>query len=527
MINLLDQFLDQLEVRHSHLFTDSLYYEHPHRNNMYGLKKMLSIYGVKTLGVSIVSKDLSLLNYPCILHTHTDFAIGLACREDTVTYIMHDKKEETTVEKFKSIWTSYALVVEEQTDAHEPNYKKHLQEDFIENAKKYSVPLMLLMVVIFGIVSNHHVFDLYSTIGIALSTAGICVCALLLQKQIYGKSHLGDRVCSLLHHANCSSVLDGPNAKVFDISWSEIGMGYFITNVLLLSLYPNSCSSVAFVNWIAMLYGIWSIYYQWHIAKNWCLLCVTIQVIVWTMGLTATFFTLFKYNTIALIITCLVFAINIMVVHSFVSSYVSKKERIRITQRYRAIKANNTVAKSLIEQGDYYETTLKDSSILFGNPNASILVTIFSNPHCNPCARMHARVERLLASCNDDICVQYIFSSFYEKLEVSCRYLIYIYKNRTIEEAESLYSQWFFHDKFHHKSIIEKYLSYLNNIDIEKERNRHLEWRKRTGIMATPTVLVNGYILPDVFSIEDLSLLTECNITHSNKRMTEALSHRL
>lgn len=34
-------------------------------------------------------------------------------------------------------------------------------------------------------------------------------------------------------------------------------------------------------------------------------------------------------------------------------------------------------------------------------------------------------------------------------------------------------------------------------------------WRKRTSLSATPTVLVNGYKLPDEYELTDLSMIVD------------------
>ena len=36
---------------------------------------------------------------------------------------------------------------------------------------------------------------------------------------------------------------------------------------------------------------------------------------------------------------------------------------------------------------------------------------------------------------------------------------------------------------------------------------RHREWRNRTSLIETPTILVNGYKLPDEYEIEDLAMI--------------------
>ena len=132
-----------------------------------------------------------------------------------------------------------------------------------------------------------------------LSTMGIVVCSMLMQKQLFNESKYGDRVCSLFHHADCNSVLDGPKAKVFGISWSEIGLGFFIANTLLTAILPEHFFFIAMINWIAMVYGVWSIYYQWKVAKNWCVLCVLVQVIIWLFGILSVWICISKAETLS------------------------------------------------------------------------------------------------------------------------------------------------------------------------------------------------------------------------------------
>lgn len=144
MKTILEHFLDALEIDHTKLFAKALYLEHPHKYNMLGLKKMLDVYGVKTLGVCSKTRSLSSMNYPCILHIHGDFIIGLDCDVDKVTYLQHGKKTSVSQDAFKSIWTGNALVVEESTKAAEPNYIEHLRNELIKKAKTCCIPALLI-----------------------------------------------------------------------------------------------------------------------------------------------------------------------------------------------------------------------------------------------------------------------------------------------------------------------------------------------------------------------------------------------
>lgn len=519
MKTILENFLEALDICYTKRFTRNLFEEHPHKNNMYGLKKMLDVYGVNTLGVYVEKKKLSELNFPCILHTHGDFVIGLSCDANTIKFLQHGKETTLTHDVFSKTWTGNALVVQETTNATEPDYKEHQRDELISNAKTYSIPVMLVLAVIIGLVGNWESINIFEIIRILLSCSGIFVCTMLMEKQLYGESRYGDRVCSLFHHADCSSVLDGPMAKVFGISWSEIGLGYFAANILLLVLIPSSSEFVTVINWIAMLYGIWSIYYQWRVAKSWCVLCIIVQTIIWAMGIIAAmpyFTTPFMFSLICSLQSCIVFTISIEAVHQYASACTTEKECVHAVQRYRALKANGDVAKALIEKSEYHETTLSDSSIIFGNPNAKIRLTILSNPHCNPCARMHKRVERLLSMKEKEICVQYIFSSFNETLEDSSRYLIYCYISNHIDEALRKLASWYAKDKFDYERIFKNNVEHLHTEEIENEMEKHRNWRNRTSITATPTILVNGHILPKEYVLEDLAMIANINITEKN-----------
>lgn len=528
MKTILENFLDALDICYTKRFTRNLFEEHPHKNNMYGLKKMLDVYGVNTLGVYVEKKKLSELNFPCILHTHGDFVIGLSSDANTIKFLQHGKETTLTHDVFCKTWTGNALVVQETTDATEPDYKEHLRDELISNAKTYSIPVMLVLAAVVGLVGNWESINIFEIIRILLSCSGIFVCTMLMEKQLYGESRYGDRVCSLFSHADCNSVLDGSMAKVFGISWSEIGLGFFIANILLLSVYPSSVGVVAVISWIAMLYGVWSVCYQWRVAKSWCVLCLIVQAIIWAQGIMA----IIQYSTVPFtlnlfssLFACMFFAVCIMAVHQYANAYVAEDERINAVQKYRALKANSAVAKVLFEQSGYYETSLKDSSIIFGNANAKIRVTILSNPHCNPCARMHKRVDKLLRMNGCDICIQYIFASFNESLEDSSRYLISYYLNHNTDETLRKFYLWYEKEKDNYQKLIKENEAFLHTEPIEEEMKKHRNWKNKTSFTSTPTILINGYKLPKEYELEDvITIISKKNILQDiNGRSTTPL----
>ena len=57
-----------------------------------------------------------------------------------------------------------------------------------------------------------------------------------------------------------------------------------------------------------------------------------------------------------------------------------------------------------------------------------------------------------------------------------------------------------------------KYQYDINVPAVEQEFRTHEEWKKETKLMATPTILINGYELPDVYKIEDLMFFKDLRI---------------
>ena len=206
----------------------------------------------------------------------------------------------------------------------------------------------------------------------------------------------------------------------------------------------------------------------------------------------------------------------------------------QLRQEINSIKANEDVFKTLLMQQPFYEVSQSDSQILFGNPDAKLRISILTNPFCNPCAKMHARVENLLKETKGNVCIQYIFSSFNESLDYANRYMIATYLNPPLSIAEhsqskegqgealpiplrrgqgevawQLFSTWFSGGKALKESFFKDLHLDLSNPAIEIEFQKHEAWKEKTQLRATPTILINGYKLPDNYKIEDLRYFTE------------------
>ena len=161
---------------------------------------------------------------------------------------------------------------------------------------------------------------------------------------------------------------------------------------------------------------------------------------------------------------------------------------------------NEKVFNLLLREGNKYATA--DSSIEFGNKNSNIVVTVFSNPYCNPCATMHRRLQNLYAS--NSCLIRYVFTSFSLEWNIINKYLIAVYQQYGAEKAWKVYTEWYDNGKYSQEHFFDKFHLDMDSDDIEHEFQRHEQWRNTTKFSATPTVLVNGYKLPYGYRIEEM-----------------------
>jgi len=323
-----------------------------------------------------------------------------------------------------------------------------------------------------------------------------------------------DKLCTLFSKSDCNNVLESDAAKLWGVfGWSEIGLGYFAANVLLLFL-PQTIYIIAIINIFTLPYAFWSIRYQKVKAKQWCPLCLIVQVVLWSIFI---FNILFGFIRIPefdiiffknLLLVGSVYAISILNLNLLIPTLSSGREIEQVKQEINAMKADEEVFRALLTKQPHYEVSHADSQILFGNPDANLQITILTNPFCNPCAKMHKRVEKFLQDTKRNVCIQYIFSSFTPDLDFANKYLIAAYLQKEQSEFERIIADWFEKGKPLKEAFFNDLHLDISNPEVEAEFQKHEAWKEKTKLRATPTISVAGYKLPDHYKIEDLRFFT-------------------
>ncbi len=152
--------------------------------------------------------------------------------------------------------------------------------------------IILLVAVVVVIVVGYTSHGLFLNTGVNILIVangfGIYIGYLLILKQLKIQHSHADKICSIFKkRSSCNDILGSPASKFAGvISWSEVGLGYFTSNMLLLVLFPALVHYLALINICALPYTLWSVWYQRFRAHIWCPLCLIVQTLLWAIFIT-------------------------------------------------------------------------------------------------------------------------------------------------------------------------------------------------------------------------------------------------
>lgn len=484
---------------------------HPYQNTLYGIADLLSMYNIKTKGIKIKEKDsfnFELLKYPFVAQLGESFVNVIGIKNNKIIYTLGGRFTRLTRVDFVKLWTGVLLIIEEKDKAKEPFYTENIKKYLYKKLMKWSVLSLLCVCVFWNYVANEIYSVLVKNILLVLDFVGIYICYLLFLKQEYINNSYADKLCTLFKGSDCNGVLESRMSKLGGIiSWSEIGLAYFISNFIVLIFLTHLQIYSVYINLFILPYTFWSIWYQKFRVKQWCPLCLIVQFLFWGIFIINFIFKEIskpEFFALDILEVVLIYVSLIFLIHFFSLYTLISRDKKNIEFKLNSIKSEEEVFKVLHKEQPYYEIDDLNSHIIFGNPSAKLRITIVTNPHCTPCAVLHERMFKMLAIFGQKICVQYVFVSFTKELEISTRFLIAVYKNKSPQEVETIYNEWFSKGRKKRLNFIKNHNVDMNMSEINEELKEHEVWCRKNKIQITPIILINGYKLNKYYMVEDI-----------------------
>ncbi len=455
-------------------------------------------------------------------HPERPFAIVTGVEKETISLYQNNYKkiQQVNREVFIKSWTGVFMLAE---PTEESGVK--VEQNIFKNGLKYKwlvgFTIAALLCVLGFMFLPHLVTTSNSaeTIGkvflFILYTAGLGISNLLLWHEIDQSNPLLQKVCTGIAKTNCNAILNSKASKIFSwLSWSESGFFYFAGGLLLLAMpgyAPWAVQWLSLLGLLSITYPVYSIYYQWKVAAQWCVLCLAVQaVLILSFGVILSMLLPISVSFLQLSVLlplAIAYGLPILIWYTIKPVlnrlYIAKQER----RSYLRLKFNPEVFTTLLQKQKAILTSTHELGIELGNPMAPNTLVKVCNPYCGPCIQAHPKIENLLNK-NENLKVQILFMTPdmpEDRIHKTVSHILAMSKKvKTKPEMQQVLDDWYLPEKKEYEAFAAKYP--LNG-EIRKEAanvSAMTKWCLENNISYTPTIFFNGYELPKEFDLEDI-----------------------
>jgi uncharacterized membrane protein len=340
-------------------------------------------------------------------------------------------------------------------------------------------------------------------------TAGIALSVLLIFHEFEVRLSLTEKLCHLNKATNCNTVLNDKASKVFGwFGWADTGFIYFTGCLLYLSqnLNEQGLSLLAILSALSLPYPVFSIYYQGFVLKKWCPMCLGVQLILIIEFISMlSQFSQFSFSFNALSGLILTFLVTGIIYTLFLLFLKEKMTNEMHYYKYLGFKKNPDILRTLLLNQSHYDIPATGTSLVFGDKDASLKITVFLSLHCSHCARAFEKIKSILKS-EEKAAFNIILITSDNKIINALYHFKRLNKD---DEALDLLDQWFNADSYSRSKISETLCIPEEDDILSAFNNENNRLFKECNVIGTPTFFINGYMLPSQYDIDDIKYFSE------------------
>lgn len=509
--------LKKLNISYTNQFLNDYIFSHSEYPSLLAVSDALSKYRINNIPVKINIEKLKRLPLPSIIQLSDNGGIFYVLEQFSNHEIIciDDKGKSIRMHfsEFLKKWTGICLIVEKNQDSKEPGINKRLADVNIQRVLIYSILIFLSLWGLFKYFSiSYKTIQLFIAGLVLLKLIGLGSSIILLLGEVNKDNLLLKRFCKGGEKVNCDSVLNSKYGKINDdISTSLIGFAYFFGTLIFLLINGFSKSSLmplAFLSLFTFPIVILSAYYQGFVIKQWCKLCITVQLVLifefFISYLGGFYIISLKLELLPLLFALLLFPIPVwkwfksLVNNAAVSNHYKRS--------FMKLKNNPSVFRGLIEKSRKIENSnVEGLGIMLRNKDAKYTIIKVCNPYCKYCSKAHSVLKELYNA--KKISLQILFSSSSNNNDPRFKpaaHLLSINEKGDMKVAKKALDDWY-------ESKNKDYILFSKKYPLEGKLNgqtKNIElmynWCMVNRITRTPTIFINGYEMPKEYDVEDL-----------------------
>ena len=504
--NIVWYWMKSLDIKLSKSLLTQELESHPDYPSALSITDILDDLGIETVVLEIEKENLNKIPIPFLAHTHEGIRFKLI---NDIALIADPASE------FYKQWTGVVIATERPKEfkniAHENALGKEKKNIFL-----WSGLFSVILIISFIKVSLS--FSVLSTILITTNILGLFIAGLIVIKEIGKSNDFADSFCGA-NNEDCGSVIQSQSGKLISwLSWADIGIVFFVSQwtILLIAANGNTTDGIfpllKLISISSLIFVIFSLYYQWKIAKKWCTLClITVSILI--LQSFAFFFLqkgwLENLNISGSMIVILSFALIGIVWLLFSPIMKESKESKIELKKLLKFKNNPDIFIALLRLQRQVDITPFKNEFELANPNALIKITVACNPYCLPCAKAHNIFDFLAKKYFENISLTIRFtitaSNKEDRITKALEYLLQLNSiGDNTRTSKMLLHEWF---KSMDYENFRKSFPLNYNVNVEDELLEHSTWTSLSNISFTPTIFLNGYEVPKQYSVPDMDIL--------------------
>ena len=522
MTDQLFEYLRVLRIPVSKTFLNKALLAHPDYPSLLSVSDVLERLAIKANIGHVREGNINEVGFPFLLYS--------AEHSPEFTQIKN-KKDFEAIKNRVDFARDIILKAEPKDNIQDKEHQSaYVKDQFFKRITQISLLGTILYLGVVSVLSFH----LPAIVFLITVLAGLGVGYVLVAKEVGVTYKAVEDFCGAGKHAGCNAVLNSEGAKLFNrISLSELVMSYFSTQLLIvLFLFPYEALGASYMAVFAIANVLnvpiigYSLYYQIIKAKSWCKLCLVVigvlaaQLLLFSSGYVQSWFELSDLNTISVISSVMLFVGTGLGVIFVTDTIRTSKESLQGETSALRLKHTPEVFTHLLQQQRSVEVSFFEKELLLGNALAPIRITMASNMFCNPCKTMHQRLAELVAIYPSNICVSVRFLPVHipkqdDKESTNPREYLFSYwldqvfgKENESLRTESMINDWFDTKdlaRFSEKYALSKEIG--DNLEIKELLDKHDTWVTQARITHTPTIFLNGFEMPQNYTINDLKAM--------------------
>lgn len=520
-------FLELLDVKVSAKTVATTLTSHPDYPSLSAISSALKKWHVDSLAMEVLPELLDTMPTPFIVHYQDEggyFAVVRSVENDRIEWF-HPRKgwQQDTVPAFTQQWSKIVLFAEPEASTS----KSHNKVDGRRETRKYILVSGCLLIALLSL--NLYLFSWSLVSWLVIKLIGVGICSLLISVTLDQQHSLVKRLCQINGEADCKSVLSSPAATIGGlVSWSEVGLIYFVGGWLAL-VYAGIRHDEAGIDAVRVVLleattvvlpftGL-SIWYQGWVIHRWCPLCLLVLLLIWTEAITGWAAGL-RYdlpNWSGIQIVSLSFFVPVVALIAVKPLLTNTADVALIRRQLAYFLQNSTVFYQLLYQQPSLKGSLPaDSLVVVGNQDATLTLTIVTNPFCKPCIQLHHRLIELLNT--NRLIKAHLIIAVTSRSNDPKRKVAYELLKLPPEQRLNQLNQWLNEPSEILLKRLDRRICDAPDDTVNTWLTLHEEWCAQNNVAATPSVYLNGYQIPDGYQLSDVVELAQYQYSTDENR---------